>query len=98
MYFSLPLKNCTLATKNTFSPTVFVLVFENGLKQTSFCMELVCLDCYIRSFCFFDLVPAKKNVTFSNTFLKIFFQNCIIQKEKWEYDALLLVFVNKIKS
>ena len=58
------LKNCTLATKNASSPTVFD---HRSLKQTSFCRELDCQDRHSRSFSVLDLVPLKEHNTDEKT-------------------------------
>ena len=61
------------------------------------------IDRHIRSFCIFDLVPVKKkhkrkNVTFSKIYKYMFFKILFQNKKKWAFDALLLEFVNEIKS
>ena len=80
--------------------------FHTG-KQTSFCRKLNYKDHHECSFCIFDLFPVKTRNTYKKyatnaiswrkkfDFSEIlFFRN----SKNWGCDALLLVFVNEIKS
>ena len=69
------------------------------MKQTSFSRELDCLDRHIRSFCVFDLFRVKKTQRKRKNLTLIFFKILLFKNSKnLECDALLLVFVNEIKS
>ena len=79
MCFPIPLKIALRPQKCIF-PHCF---WPRWLKQTSFCRQLDYLDCHIRSFCVFDLLPLiKKTHEKTRDLKKIIFFNILFKNSK----------------